>query len=111
LCTVALTPPTSGEAPSRSIIAALLARGARITVYDPVAMEEARRAFSTCDDADYANSADQALEGADALLLITECANPALLAALGIDYEGIGGLHRPKKGRTWHCDCSVAFSG
>jgi UDPglucose 6-dehydrogenase len=99
-------------------------------------MEEARRALSTYDDADYANSADQALEGADALLLITEWKEfkspdfqliraklrpplitdgrnlyePALLAALGIDYEGIGGLHRTKKGRTWHCDCSVAFS-
>ncbi|WP_284069794.1 UDP binding domain-containing protein, partial [Escherichia coli] len=33
------------EAPSRILIAALLARGARVQVYDPVAMEEARHAL------------------------------------------------------------------
>ena len=34
------------EAPSRILIAALLSRGARVQVYDPVAMEEARHALA-----------------------------------------------------------------
>src|SRR6185312_16834016 len=33
------------EAPSRRLIAALLARGARVRAYDPVAVDEARRVF------------------------------------------------------------------
>lgn len=35
------------EAPSRVVISALLERGARVAVFDPVAMKEAKRAFAT----------------------------------------------------------------
>jgi len=35
------------EAPSRVVIAALLERGARVAVFDPVAMKEAKRAFAS----------------------------------------------------------------
>ena len=58
------------EAPSRVLIAQLLEAGARVVVFDPVAMEEARRVFG--DTVTYASSAYQALEGADALALVTE---------------------------------------
>jgi UDPglucose 6-dehydrogenase len=60
------------EAPSRSVITDLLARGARICAYDPVAMDEARRIFGAEPRIDYAESPADALEGADALLIVTE---------------------------------------
>jgi UDPglucose 6-dehydrogenase len=109
------------EAPSRVIVADLLARGARVSVYDPVAMNEARRVFAGVQGIAYAASAEAALEGSDALLVITEWKefrnpdfelirrtlkqpliidgrnvyDPALLATLGIEHEGIGRGHRP----------------
>ncbi len=58
------------EAPSRVLIAQLLEAGARVNVFDPVAMEEARSVFG--DAVSYAPSAYRALEGADALALVTE---------------------------------------
>lgn len=58
------------EAPSRNIIEALLAEGARIQAYDPEAMTEARKIFG--DRIQYAGNSYEALEGADALLLVTE---------------------------------------
>jgi UDPglucose 6-dehydrogenase len=58
------------EAPSIVIIRSLLAKGARITAYDPVAHESARRIFG--DSIRYAENNYQALEGADAALLLTE---------------------------------------
>jgi len=108
------------EAPSRVIIAELLVRGARVSVYDPVAMDEARRVFAGVEGIAYAASADAALEGSDALLLVTEWKefrnpdfdvirqtlkqpliidgrnvyDPALLASLGIEHQGIGRGHR-----------------
>jgi UDPglucose 6-dehydrogenase len=60
------------EAPSREIIAALGARGARITAYDPVAMDEARRALGPLPYLDYADSRQAACAGADALVVVTE---------------------------------------
>jgi UDPglucose 6-dehydrogenase len=107
------------EAPSRVIIAELLARGATVIVYDPVAMDEARRVLAGMDGITYAGSANAALEGADALLVITEWKefrnpdfelirgalkqpliidgrniyDPTLLAALGIAYDGVGRAH------------------
>ena len=60
------------EAPSRTIIDALTRRGARITAYDPVAMAEARRVFGSRPDVAYARNPMEALEGADALVVITE---------------------------------------
>ncbi len=104
------------EAPSRIIVDALLARGASVCAYDPVAMPEARRVLEGARGIDYAASAEAALAGADALLLATEWKEfrtpdfegiktalkqpvvfdgrnlwePTLLKALGIEYHGIG---------------------
>jgi UDPglucose 6-dehydrogenase len=60
------------EAPSRAIIAALAARGAKVVAYDPVAMPEARRALPPSAPVSYSTSPMSALAGADALLVVTE---------------------------------------
>jgi UDPglucose 6-dehydrogenase len=60
------------EAPSRAVIAALGARGARVTAYDPIAMEEAKRALGSLPHLDYADSPQAACEGADGLVVVTE---------------------------------------
>ena len=60
------------EAPSREIIAALVARGANIVAYDPVAMPEARRVFGNTPGLTYAESPLEAIAGADALVVVTE---------------------------------------
>ena len=60
------------EAPSRVIIAELLRRGAKISAHDPVAMPEARRIFDGVPGLDFAAMPNEALEGADALIVVTE---------------------------------------
>jgi UDPglucose 6-dehydrogenase len=60
------------EAPSRVVINGLLARGATITVYDPVAMEEARKIFADEPGVRFGSSTVNALDGADALIIVTE---------------------------------------
>jgi UDPglucose 6-dehydrogenase len=60
------------EASSRVLVAELLARGATVHVYDPVAMDEARRVFGAEPRIAYAESREAALEGADALAIVTE---------------------------------------
>jgi UDPglucose 6-dehydrogenase len=60
------------EAPSREIIAALVARGATIVAYDPVAMTESKRVFGDVPWLSYASSPMAAAEGADALVIVTE---------------------------------------
>jgi UDPglucose 6-dehydrogenase len=60
------------EAPSRVVIDDLLARGATVCAYDPVAMHEAMRAMGDRPGVDFADGPMQALEGADALLIVTE---------------------------------------
>lgn len=60
------------EAPSRVIIAELFRRGATVTAYDPVAMPEARRVFGEDARLAYAERPMQALDNADALLIVTE---------------------------------------
>ena len=60
------------EAPSRSLIARLIGLGAEVVAYDPVAMDEARRAMPGLAGLHYARSATAALEGADALVIVTE---------------------------------------
>ncbi len=102
------------EAPSRVIIEALLERGASVCAYDPVALDEAKRLLSS--RIDYAARANEALEGADALVIVTEWKefrspsfdvmaqelkskrvfdgrnlyDPAMLAQHGLIYEAIG---------------------
>ena len=58
------------EAPSITIINDLLKRGAKVKAFDPKAMDTAKFYFK--DTITYLDSAYEALEGADALLLLTE---------------------------------------
>ena len=60
------------EASSRVLIADLLEAGATVTAYDPVAMDEAKRIFEGETRLSFADSADEALHQADALLIVTE---------------------------------------
>jgi UDPglucose 6-dehydrogenase len=104
------------EAPSRVVIEQLLAQGATIRVYDPVAVQEAQRVLGTPAALSYCSDAYEAARGADALLIVTEWKefrspdfdrlrelmtsprildgrnlyDPALLARFGFDYYAIG---------------------
>jgi UDPglucose 6-dehydrogenase len=60
------------EAPSRVVINGLLSRGARVTVYDPVAMDEGRRIYGKEPGVEFAISTTAALDEADALIIVTE---------------------------------------
>jgi UDPglucose 6-dehydrogenase len=102
------------EAPSLTIIEALLAGGARVQVYDPKAMELAREQLG--DRVSYCQRSYDACADADALVVVTEWSefrepdfgriksllrrpaifdgrniyNPAQLKRMGFHYEGIG---------------------
>ena len=102
------------EAPSLTLIDALLAANATVTAHDPAAMEETRRKIG--DSIQYARSNYDALEGADALVVVTDwneyrhpdfarikgtlrrpividgrnLYNPAKMKALGFEYDSIG---------------------
>ncbi|HOY67969.1 MAG TPA: UDP-glucose/GDP-mannose dehydrogenase family protein [Candidatus Ozemobacteraceae bacterium] len=58
------------EAPALVLIDSLLKAGARVRAYDPEAMDETRKTMK--DTIVYANKSYEALEGADALVLVTE---------------------------------------
>ena len=60
------------EAPSLVVIGELLASGATIAAYDPEAMDEARRLFPGESSLSFAESKEAALDGADALVIVTE---------------------------------------
>jgi UDPglucose 6-dehydrogenase len=60
------------EASSRVLVAELLERGASVTAYDPVAMDEARHIYKAESRVRFADSPMAALEGADALAIVTE---------------------------------------
>ncbi|HET9870937.1 MAG TPA: UDP-glucose/GDP-mannose dehydrogenase family protein [bacterium] len=57
------------EAPSLTVVPALLAQGARVRVYDPVAMPKARGLFPK---ARFCKDAYEAARGADAVLVLTD---------------------------------------
>jgi UDPglucose 6-dehydrogenase len=104
------------DAPSRVVINGLLARGAKVCAYDPVAMDEAQRVMAREKGISYAHSPVEALDGADALVIATEWKEfrspdfeaiktrlkqpvvidgrnlyePALMRDLGIEYLSIG---------------------
>ncbi|HEV7432166.1 MAG TPA: UDP-glucose/GDP-mannose dehydrogenase family protein [Steroidobacteraceae bacterium] len=104
------------EAPSRVIIDELLAAGAQVRAYDPIAMEAAGRLYAGQTAFVLARDAYAACEGADALLIATEWREfrspdferlkkmlavpiildgrnlyePALLARLGFQYYATG---------------------
>jgi UDPglucose 6-dehydrogenase len=60
------------EAPSRALVAALAGRGAKVRAWDPVAIAEARKAMAGEAGLSFAASPAAALEGADALIVVTE---------------------------------------
>jgi len=77
------------EASSRRLLAQLWEAGAKVRAFDPEARAEAARIFGARDDLVLCESAVQALEGADALVVVTEWKQfrspdfAALKAALG----------------------------
>ncbi|MEY2864999.1 MAG: UDP-glucose dehydrogenase family protein [Candidatus Methylopumilus sp.] len=60
------------EASSRVLISELIMAGATITGYDPVAMDEAKRIFKNEKHLSFADTQDDALKNADALIIVTE---------------------------------------
>jgi UDPglucose 6-dehydrogenase len=104
------------EASSRTLLAQLWEAGAQVRAYDPEAMQEAARLFGARADLVLCDSARAALEGADALAVVTEWKafwspdfehladtlkarvvfdgrniyDPATVEAAGLAYYGIG---------------------
>ncbi|MDR5865920.1 UDP-glucose dehydrogenase family protein [Halomonas koreensis] len=60
------------DAPSRTLMEALWAAGARVQAYDPEAMDECRRLYGEREDLALVEDRVQAVEGADALVICTE---------------------------------------
>ena len=60
------------EASSRALMERLWGAGARVRAYDPVASLEARRLYGEREDLVLAGNAYEAVEGADALAIVTE---------------------------------------
>jgi UDPglucose 6-dehydrogenase len=60
------------EAPARVLMEALWARGARVQAFDPEAMDECRRIYGEREDLTLVEGPYEAIEGADALVLVTE---------------------------------------
>ena len=60
------------EASSRRLLAQLWEAGARVRAFDPEAHHEASRLFGERDDLRLCDTADEALDGADALVVVTE---------------------------------------
>lgn len=104
------------EAPSRSVMESIWDAGGRVQAFDPEAMDEARRIYGARDDFVLCASAQDALAGADALVICTEWSQfrapnyelmkqalrgkvvidgrnlwqPSALAAQGFVYDSIG---------------------
>jgi UDPglucose 6-dehydrogenase len=104
------------EASSRVLMESLWQAGAKVRAYDPEAMDETRRVYPDQDGLDLCESAQHALQGSDALAIVTEwqefrspdfrlikeeLANPvvfdgrnlydpALMTAQGLTYYAIG---------------------
>ena len=60
------------EASSRILINELIKAGASITAYDPVAMDEGKRIFKGEKHLTFADTQDEALKNANALIIVTE---------------------------------------
>jgi UDPglucose 6-dehydrogenase len=106
------------EASSRVLIADLLEAGATVTAYDPVAMTEAQRIFNGVKGLSFAANPSEALNNADALVIVTEWKefrsqdfmqikqklksniifdgrniyDPAIVKKAGLEYRAIGRL-------------------
>ena len=111
------------EAPSRVLMEALWAAGAKVRAYDPVARHEAARLYPDQPLLTLCESAMETLQGADALTIITEwnefrspsfdrikqelaeplifdgrnLYDPSLLATLGLQYHSVGRVSSPKQ--------------
>ncbi|MGB3919219.1 MAG: UDP-glucose/GDP-mannose dehydrogenase family protein, partial [Thiothrix litoralis] len=60
------------EASSRNLMEALWQQGVKVQAFDPVAMEECTRIYGQRDDLTLCNTAEDALQGADCLVIVTE---------------------------------------
>jgi UDPglucose 6-dehydrogenase len=60
------------EAPSRVLMEALWKEGVTVRAYDPEAMDETRRIYPNQEGLELCDSAHEVLDGADALVIITE---------------------------------------
>jgi len=60
------------EAPSRVLMESLWQAGARVQAFDPEAMEECQRIYGQRDDLKLMGTKEEALNGADAMVLVTE---------------------------------------
>ena len=104
------------EAPSVVLIRQLIERGASVAAYDPVAITEAKRVFGDLPGLSFADQAAHVLEGAHALVIVTEwkefrsadlatlakqlalpvvfdgrnILEPSLARAAGLEYFGVG---------------------
>ena len=104
------------EAPSLTLISDLIAAGAEVRAYDPVAGDQARNILSGHKNIEIKNTSKEALEGCDALAIVTEWAefrapdfpalkktlktpvifdgrnlyDPAMVRALGFEYFPVG---------------------
>ncbi len=63
------------EAPSRVIMEALIDAGASVRAFDPEAMEEAKRIYGDKAGLTLVENAEEALQGANALVVVTEWKN------------------------------------
>ena len=77
------------EAPARKLMESLWMAGATVRAYDPVAMGQARRIYGERADLVLCETAEQALNGADALAILTEWQE-----FRSPDFEGIRGALR-----------------
>ncbi len=104
------------DAPSRVVMEGLWAKGATVTAHDPVAMKETKRIYGERANLRYAETPLDALQDADALIIVTEWKaykspdfdavksklknaiifdgrnlfEPTYIKTLGIEYYGIG---------------------
>jgi UDPglucose 6-dehydrogenase len=104
------------EAPSRSLLENIWSCGGQVKAFDPEAMEACKAIYGARDDMTYVTNKDEALEGADCLVICTEWKtfwspdfeaiktalaepiiidgrnlyDPNYLAKIGIEYYGIG---------------------
>ncbi|MFT6914789.1 MAG: UDPglucose 6-dehydrogenase [Motiliproteus sp.] len=60
------------EAASRVLLEGLWSAGAKVQAFDPKAMEEAQRIYGLRDDLTLVGTKEAALQGADALVIVTE---------------------------------------
>jgi UDPglucose 6-dehydrogenase len=67
------------DSPAIDVIKKLIAAGATVTAYDPAAIERAEAVLPPSESLRYANSAYEAAEGADAVLILTDWAEFAKL--------------------------------